>query len=89
MKYLIIILSLVIMGCGNVKAHLDQLPNIAFDKVKYQRNGMVSTALIQAEGARVEDGILYIDNVEISENTPWFSLYFMMNNYSRKIEDNE
>jgi len=86
MKYLIIILSLFFIGCGNIKAHLNDLPSIAFKSVEYNRSGTFSTALIQADGAYVKDGVLYIKNVKIVESWPIGSVYFQMQGYSRKLE---
>jgi len=87
MKCLIIILSLFLIGCGNIKAHLNDLPSIAFESVEYNRSGTFSTALIQANGAYVKDGILYIDSVKIVESWPIGSVYFQMEGYSRKLKD--
>ena len=88
MKYLIIILSLFIMGCaGNIKNHLKTIPDIAFQEIEYKRMGTFSSAIIEAYGARVVGDTLYINKVKVIENTPWGSIDFQMEGYSRKIKD--
>jgi len=86
MKYLIMVLSLFLIGCGDIKAHLNTLPSIAFENIQYNRSGFFSTAIIEAKGARVEDNILYIDHIKIMENFPWLNVNFQMNGYSRQLK---
>ena len=80
---------LFMLGCGNIKAHLNDLPSIAFESVSYKRMGNISTAIIEAEGARVEGNVLYIDRVKIIENWPWISVDFQMEGYSRKLNNDD
>ena len=86
MKNIFILIAMVFILQGCVSGLLNKVPNVEFKKFKYVRAGNITSAYINAEHARIKNGVLRIETLEIQENNPWANFSIYLEGYRRKIK---
>lgn len=85
----LIVGMLLLTGCARaiIGYNLNQIPNIAFDTLKYKRShpGNLSSALIEATGASIVDGVLRLERVKVVEKFPIMNIEFELENVQRDV----
>ena len=46
-----------------IQSRLEKIPNIEFESLVWKRGGNISSALLEATGARIEDGKLIVEEI--------------------------
>ena len=87
---ILLVFVLLIFGCVPYNEMIKRIPLVEFNSFSYHRAGNITSASITATGARIENGVITIDDIHIIEDYgPFVNFDIQLHGYRRKIGDSK
>lgn len=61
-------------GCVNLSKTIQELPGYEFGELNYARTGNVTSTTVNAANAKIVDGVLTIESVNVVHSNPLFGI---------------